>query len=526
MTPGPGPAVVPGTTSGTVTEVAVYGGTAAGVCAAVAAAEAGAQVLLVESGRHLGGMVSGGLGYTDLGDPRVVGGPAARFREDVGRHYGVGPGVFAGPEPHVAEGIFRRWLEEAGVDVVFGERAASAHVVDRGIRHLVTSAGRTLSAGVFIDASYEGDLLALAGVPAVVGREDRALHGERFAGRQELVPGMHAMPPGISPFAGDESGRRAGALLAQISPRPLADVGAGDGGVMSYGYRVCLTRSPHRIPFQRPTYYDEEYWELGRRLFSHWKRQRIEVPARRMLGLEENLPGGKCDGNSLGPFSLSVLDGSAWEYPLAPAVRREELRLHHLRHAAGFLYFLATDPAVPAHVRADLQGWGLPPDEFADTGHLPHQLYVREARRMVGEYVLTEHDLLEARPQYDVVALGSYHIDIREVQRAWRWVYEHPQPIGMVFTEGYLSVPVRPYQIPYRSLVPRECDCTNLLVPVCVSASHVAFSSVRMEVQYEMLGHAAGLAAALALSTDVAVQRVDVGRLQDLLHATGQVLTL
>jgi hypothetical protein len=451
---------------------------------------------------------------------------ARRLRNDIADHYGVAPGRYAGPEPHVAEDIYLRWLEEAGVEVLFGARVAWADVVDGRIRSIGTVSGLRVAGGVFVDASYEGDLLAAAGVPAAVGREGRSLHGERFAGRQELVPGMHAMPPWLSPFAGDDSGFADGPLLAQIKPEPLVAVGAGDGGVMSYGYRMCLTRADDRIAFTRPDGYDESYWELARRLFSYWQREGKQVSAGRMLGLEENLPGAKCDGNSLGPMSLSVLDGAAWRYPLADVAGREEIRAHHERHARGFLYFLSTDPAVPAHVREELLCWGLPADEFADTGHLPHQLYVREARRMVGDYVLTEHDLLAAKPQPDVVAMGSYHLDVREVQRAWRWVYEHPRPVGMVFTEGYLSVPLRPYPIPYRAMLPQEQHCVNLIVPVCLSASHVAFSSIRMEVQYQMLGHAAGVAAALAVAGERTVHRVDVSRLQELLVADGQVLAV
>jgi FAD-dependent oxidoreductase family protein len=220
-----------------------------------------------------------------------------------------------------------------------------------------------------------------------------------------------------------------------------------------------------------------------------------------------------------------VLDGSAWEYPLAAAERREEIRMHHLRHAQGFLYFLSHDPAVPERIRTELGRWGLPADEFVDTAHLPHQLYVREARRMIGEYVITEHDLLESRHHADVIALGSYHIDIREVQRAWRWVYEHPRPRGMVFTEGYLSVPVKPYPIPYRALLPRREHCDNLIVPVCLSASHVAFSSIRMEVQYQMLGHTAGLAAAMSVRRGTGLHDLPVRDLQEQLRSAGQVLS-
>lgn len=232
------------------------------------------------------------------------------------------------------------------------------------------------------------------------------------------------------------------------------------------------------------------------------------------------------DGNSLGPVSLSVLDGSAWEYPDATPERREQLRRHHIAHTQGFLHFLSHDPEVPPAIRRELSRWGLPRGEFADTGHLPHQLYVREARRMVGERVLTEHDLLGGVMPSDTVALGSYHIDIREVQRVWRWVYEHPEPIGTVFTEGYLSVPVPVYGIPYASLLPERQDAANLLVPVCLSASAVAFASVRMEPQYMMLGQAAGTAAAMAASAGAAVQDVPTGELQDALRSGGQILTV
>jgi len=506
-------------------DVLVYAATSAGVCAAVAAAESGASVLLLEPGRHLGGMTSGGLGYTDVGDVRALGGMASRFRNAIAEHYGVEPGHYAGPEPHVAEQIFTEWIEKAGVTVEFDSALLDAETDDGRITAVTTASGR-YEAAVFVDASYEGDLLASAGVTAAVGREDRALHGERFAGRREVVPGMHVFPDWVSPFEGDETGMHEAPLLPQIKPEPMVEVGAGDGGVMSYGYRLCLTTADDRIRITRPDGYDVGYWELGRRLFGHWAETGGVPPAGRLLGLEPNLPNGKCDGNSLGPFSLSVLDGSAWEYPLADAQRREEIRRHHLDHAAGFLWFLTSDPAVPSEIREEVSRWGLPADEFTDTGHYPHQLYVREARRMQSEFILTEHDLVGGSIPDDTVALGSYHLDVREVQRTWRWVYEHPAPIAMVATEGYLSVAVPIYGIPYRSLVPRQEECENLLVAVCVSSSHIAFSSVRMEPQYQMIGHAAGVAAAMAADADVPVQSVDVAALRARLAADGQVLTV
>ncbi|MFI7675748.1 FAD-dependent oxidoreductase [Actinophytocola sp. NPDC049390] len=464
-------------------ELVVYGATAAGVCAAVAAARHGVAVTLLEPGRHVGGMVSGGLGYTDIGDPRVIGGMAAEFRAAVAAHYGTGR--YAGPEPRVAEQIFTRWLTEAGVGVVFD--AALPEMSD---------------AAVYVDASYEGDLLAAAGVSYRVGRESRSLHGESFAGRTEPAPGKHQFAPYLNPFSAS------GELLPLIDPGVEAPVGEGDGRVMAYGYRVCLSTADDRIPFTRRDGYREEEWELARRWLA------LGSPGD-VVGLVRNLPNGKCDGNSIGPLSLNLLDGTHQDYPTATPARRAEIVRRFQEYTQDFLYFMAT--------RGALDGWGWAADEF--DGGLPHQLYVREARRMVGEYVLTQHDLGPA-PRYDAVAMGSYHMDIREVRRTWRWVYEHPDPIPSVYNEGYLSVPVQPYQIPYRSLVPRYSECQNLLVPVCVSASHLAFSSVRMEPQYEMLGHAAGLAAVQALKKGVAVQRIDVAELQDRLRDEGQVLAL
>jgi glycine/D-amino acid oxidase-like deaminating enzyme len=502
-------------------EVVVVGATAAGVAAAVAAAEHGAQVALLEAGRHLGGMVSGGLGYTDVGDVRVLGGLAARFRRDVAAHYGVPVGHYAGPEPHVAEAILRRWLEQAGVEVVLDATVAGIEKSGTRVTGVRLASGSLIGAGVVIDATYEGDVLALAGVTTRVGREDRALHGERFAGRREIAPGRHSMPWGVSPFRDDATGERDGPLIAQLAPEPMAEVGAGDGNVMSYGYRLCLTSAADRIPFSQPSDYDPQYWELARRYLAVGG---AEEPAGRWLGLEPNLPGGKCDANSLGPVSLSVLDGTARGWAEGSAGERAAIAAHHGRHALSFLWFLSSDEAVPRGIRDELGHWGFAPDEFADTDHLPHQLYVREARRMVGETVLTEHELLAGAVPDDAIALGSYHLDIREVQRSWITAWEHPDPRSHVVNEWYLSVAVPPYGIPYRALLPHAAEATNLLAAVCVSASHVAFSSIRMEPQYQMLGQAAGTAAALAARGAGEVHAVDVRVLRDALADDGAVL--
>jgi hypothetical protein len=487
-----------------VTDVAVRGATACGVLAAVAAREAGAQVVLVEPGGHVGGMVSGGLSWTDVGDPSVLGGPARRFYGAVADHYGVPLWGVRGPEPHVAERLLRELLEGSGVDVRLHERAVP-------------------DAAVHVDASYEGDLLPHFGVPYAVGRESRDLYGERWAGRQPAYrPGKHNFPVLVSPFADD------GSLLPFVRPPELDErgwpeerLGEGDGGLQAYGFRVCLTdRAENRLPLDPPPGHDPDRFELLYRLLAAAPRLR----ARDLLGLVPDLlPEGKCDVNSIGPFSLNLLDGSNRGYPDGSEEERSAIRDHHLRYTQGLLHTLATDERVPAHVREGVARWGPCADEFLDTGGWPHQLYVRDGRRLLGEYVLREQDLVDALPQRDVVALGSYNVDLREIERTWRHLPEYERTPA-VFNEGYLSVAVPPYPIPYRSLTPRRGDAENLLVPLCLSASHVAFGSVRMEPTLMLLGYAAGLAAAQAARRAVAVQDVDVDALQRDLRDAGQVL--
>jgi len=476
-----------------VTDVAVYGATACGVAAAVAASEAGASVVLVEPGCHIGGMVSGGLSWTDVGDTRVLGGFARRFYAAVARRYDAPLWSLRGPEPHVAEELLAAMLD--GVDVRLG-------------------AGALPDAAVYVDASYEGDLLPRFGVPYAVGREPRELYGESWAGRQPAWrPGRHNFRVRLSPFAED------GSLLPfvrepELDERgwPAERLGEGDGGLQAYGFRVCLTDRPENSrPFEPPPDYDEREFELLRR---HLDATGDRSP----LGLVRDLlPNGKCDVNSIGPFSLNLLDGSNRDYPDGGDEARARVREHHLRYTRAFLWFLAE--------RGLLHGWGLAADEFEGTDGWPHQLYVRDGRRMLGAYVLRERDLLDARGHDDVVAIGSYNIDIREVERTWRYLPEYVREAA-VFNEGYLSVAVAPYPIPYRSLTPRREHGENLLVPLCLSASHVAFGSVRMEPTLMLLGHAAGLAAAQAARRGVAVQDVDVDTLQDALREAGQVLAL
>jgi hypothetical protein len=473
-----------------MTDVVVYGATGAGVMAAVAARAAGADTVLVERGAHVGGMVSGGLSWTDVGDSRTIGGLARRFYQLVADHYGVPLWGVKGPEPHVAESLLTGMLDD--VDVRLGESEPP-------------------DAAVYVDASYEGDLLPRFGVPYAVGRESRELYGETWAGRQPAYrPGKHNFSVLLDPFDG-------GALVPHVCEPELDErgwpaerLGEGDGGLQAYGYRVCLTdREENARPFQPPADYDEGEFELLGRY--------LDVTGDTMpLGLVRDLlPNGKCDVNSIGPFSLNVLDGSNREYPDGDEEAREGVREHHGRYTQGFLFYLSD--------RGFLPGWGFAADEFG--GGLPHQLYVRDGRRMVGADVLREQDLVESAPRDDVVALGSYNIDIREIERTWRYLPEYTRTAA-VFNEGYLSIAVPPYPISYRSLTPRREDAQNLLVPLCLSVSHVAFGSVRMEPTLMLLGQAAGTAAAQAARREIAVQDVDVAALQEALREEGQVLAL
>jgi hypothetical protein len=499
-------------------EIVVYGATAGGVLAAVSAARGGARVTLIEPGRHLGGMVSGGLGWTDTSEIGLIGGMTLDFYEEVARRYDVEAWGIIGPEPHLAEAVFGDWLREAGVEVVFDGRLDRVVAEGRSIRRVVLEDGRAFEARVFIDAGYEGDLLARAGISYAVGRESVGLYGESWAGRQPIRPDRHQFLAPVSPFDSDNDS----AVLPLIHDRPMVAEGEGDGGVQSYCFRLCLTDRPENlVPFAKPDGYDPQRYELPRRYLI--AAEAVIKPAD-IMSLHGGLPNGKLDVNSVGAISTNLPDGSSWEYPEASYERRRAIWNDHLRYTQGLLYFLAHDPGVPAPIQTEFKRWGLCADEFADTGHWPHQLYVREARRMRGEYVMTQADLETGREHYDSVGMGSYNIDIREVQRVRTWIPRFPHLEAETYNEGYLSVPITPYQVPYRALLPRYAECDNLIVPVCLSASHVAFASLRMEPQYMILGHAAGVAAALAARDRVAVQHVGVRELQQTLAGQRQVL--
>jgi len=495
-------------------DVVVYTATASGAMASVAAARQGAKVVLIEPGRHVGGMFSGGLGQTDVrGQRDLIGGLAKEVYQRMAVHYGKHDAseVF-NFEPHVAEDTLKAMLREAGVSVVYGQRLESVAKQENRIASLTTQAGNRYVAKVFIDAGYEGDLMAAAGVEYTVGREGQKKYGESLAGRMELLPGQHQF---LFPVAA----RKDGQLLPWVTPQEkLVPTGEGDGKLQAYCFRLCLTDRPeNQLPIQKPEGYDASDYEMLRRYFE------VGGDAVGPVLHVPRLPNGKCDLNSTGPVSTNLL-GASWEYPNASYQRRAEIWQQHLRWAQGLLWFLQNDPCVPQRHRDGARRWGLCKDEFTDTGGWPHQMYIREGRRMIGQYVVTQRDLQTERTKPDAVCMCGYNIDIREVQWVAVRTFRYPRAEDELYTEGYLSHPVEPWQVPYRALTPKAQQCDNLLVPVCASMSTIAFGSFRMEAGYMMAGHAAGLAAALAAKADCPVQDVDTEHLRRLLRQQGQVL--
>lgn len=490
-------------------DLVVYGGTAAGVMTAVSGARHGLKTVLLEPGRHVGGMATGGLSRTDVGKREVIGGLALEFYYRVGERYEMRR--FNNPvawfyEPSVGEAVMRELLKGAGAEVLLGHRLKeAAGVVKDGLRvtEVVMEDGARFRGDIFADCSYEGDLMAQARVSYTWGRESASEYGESLAGVRERTP-LHQFL--VSVPARDEKGT----LLPEISPDPAGQPGSADRRVQAYNFRVIVTDDPaNRIPWPRPDGYSPERYELLARLLDALTRQKGRPPVFNEVTLIARIPSRKADLNNNGAFSTDYI-GKNYEYPEGSYRRRSEIWKEHAGYVQGFYYFLANDPRVPESLQAEVRQWGLPRDEFPDTGHWPHQLYVREARRMIGEYVMTQKDLQMDRLKPDVIGMGSYNSDSHNVQR-------FVNKDGLVENEGDMQVPVQPYQIPYRMMVPKASEASNLLVPVCFSASHVAYSSLRMEPQYMINGHAAGVAAWLAVRDKTPVQKVNLGELQQTL---------
>ncbi len=497
-------------------DVVVYGGSAAGIIASVAAAREDRSVILLEPGRHLGGMVSGGLGATDFGKKPAIGGYSLEFfhrvRDHYIRQYGAGsPQVRDCDsgyhfEPHVADAVFRAMLSEAEVKVITEARLDKVQKNGRRITSISTRDGKTYVAKMFIDASYEGDLMAKGGVSYTVGREGRDQYDETLAGVQQRSP-AHQWPVPVSATDSD------GQLLPCVQPGPPEAAGTGDRKVQAYNYRLCMTQVPeNRFPFPKPEGYNPARYELLARYLA--KKPDLKVG---QLMNPVRMPNGKTDTNNNGAFSTDHI-GANWDYPDGDEKRREVIRKDHIAYTQGFLYFLANDPRVPQKLHDEMNTWGLAKDEFVDTDHWPHQLYVREARRMIGAYVMTEKDIMTDRKKDDSIGLGSYNTDSHHVQRV-------AMPDGTVLNEGDFQVHTQPYAIAYRSLIPKKDECENLLVPLCMSASHVAYGTIRMEPVYMIMGQACGVGAALAIVGNQSVQEVDGQKLGEKLKEQNAVLS-
>ena len=526
-------------------DLVVYGSSPAAVSAAVKAVEMGLKTVIVSPERHIGGLSVSGLGYTDSGNTAAIGGLALQFYHRIYLAYmdpsawrwqkmsdfkSDGQGTKAMRhedktmwtfEPHIAEQVFARWLEEKHVDVRRGEyldRDGGVAKKDGRIISIRTLSCNVYSGRYFIDATYEGDLMAAAGVPYRVGREDCSEFGEKWNGNQVgvLHHTHHFRDWKVSAYKvpGDPSS----GLCAEVGKSEPGVRGRGDRLVQAYCYRVCMTDEPrNKIPFAKPDGYDPARYELLARVYAKGYKE--------TFAKFDRIANRKTDTNNHGPFNADYLGGS-YDWPEASYARREELAKEHSDYQMGLYYFIANDPSVPAEVREEMSRWGLAKDEFTDNGGWPYSIYVREGRRMVGEYVMTEHDCMgtprhtSQGRSYGSVGMGSYALDSHNVRR---YVTQE----GYVQNEGDIGVhPPRPYGIDYGSIIPRKADCQNLFVPVAVSATHIAFGSIRMEPVFMLLGESAATAAAIAARDSRAVQDVPYEKLAARLRSDGQVLEI
>jgi hypothetical protein len=502
------PALIPVTSEHIETDICIYGGNAAGVVAAIQAVRMGKNAVVLEPSGHLGGLTTGGLSKTDTGNKTVIGGLSLEFYQRCGAHYGVD--VEWTFEPHVAERVLTEMLQESGAPIYYRQFLQSVEKSDGRIRSITLEGGRKVTAKCFIDCSYEGDLMAQAGVNYHVGRESNSTYGETLNGVQ--FQDKHQFDFPVDPYIvpGDPSS----GLLPGIDPAPLPANGTGDQRVQAYNFRLCMTpEAGNKLPPKEPEEYNPLDYELiARYVAAGWKDQ-----FRYMKMDKPNLRANKSDVNNHGATSTDYI-GANYDYPEASYARREEIFQAHVRYHKGWIWFWNRDERVPIEMREYMNQWGLAADEFTQTGGWPHQLYVREARRMTSDYVMTEHDCFGSRTTEDPVGMASYTMDSHNCRR---FIQD-----GRVYNEGNVEVRVPPYKVSLRSIRPRRAECENLLVPVCLSCSHIAYGSVRMEPVFMLLGQSAATVASIALENKCAVQDVDYSALRTQLENDGQVLDL
>ncbi|MFN6373849.1 MAG: FAD-dependent oxidoreductase [Chitinophagia bacterium] len=523
-------------------DVIIYGGTAAAVVAAVQIKSMGKSVIVVSPDTHLGGMSSGGLGFTDTGNKTVIGGLARDFYHRLFMHYNdeknwqwekkseygnVGQATVALDstyktmwifEPHAAEEVFEQYVKENKLDVRRDEwldRKAGGVITRKGkIISLRTLSGKVFKGKMFIDATYEGDLMAAAGVNYTVGREGNDVYGEQWNGVQTGVfQHRHYFMQKVDPYK--IPGVPSSGLLPEISANPPGAKGSGDKKLQAYCFRLCMSNHPdNRVPFPKPEGYDRSRYELLSRAFAAGWGDVKEV-----FSKFDTIPNRKTDTNNHGPMSTDYIGGN-YDYPEASYERRREIIKSHELYQKGYLYFLANDTAVPAAVRKEMANFGLAKDEFKDNGNWPHQLYIREARRMIGDFIMKEADALGKTNIVRPIGMGSYALDAHNAQR-------YVTPEGYVQNEGDIGVkPARPYSIDYGTILPKEKECSNLLVPVAVSSSHIAYGSIRMEPVFMILGQSAAIAAVMSMDRQTTPQQLDYAELEKELLKAEQVLTV
>ena len=481
-------------------DICVYGATSLGVIAASTAKKQGKSVLLIEPTTHVGGMSSGGLGQTDIGNKYVVQGLALDFYRRLGTHYGsLEKWIF---EPHVAEAIFRQYIAEDNVELWCNRRIVAAATKSGKILNITledsTAPGKkgyvVVEAKMFIDATYEGDLMAHAGVSYTVGREANAKYNETYNGLQML--NKHQFNPEVKVDPYKIPGKKSSGLLWGINKRALAAAGSGDKKVQAYNFRICLTDNrENMVPITKPDNYDPAKYEL----LIRWKEQE---PWKELSDafIWSPMPNSKTDINNRGAFSTDMI-GANWNYPEANYEERERIIKEHEDYTKGLLYFVGHDERVPEHIRREMLRWGYPKDEYVNNNHWSPQLYVREARRMVSDVVMTQHHCQGKEVVEDGIAYAAYSMDSHNCDRV---IVD-----GYVRNEGDVQKKVGPYPISYRAIVPKRAEITNLFVPFCLSASHIAFGSIRMEPVAMVLAQVSATAASMAIDNGCAVQDVD-----------------
>ncbi|MDG3581172.1 FAD-dependent oxidoreductase [Galbibacter pacificus] len=520
-------------------DVIVYGGTSAAITTAVQVKKMGKSVIVISPDKHLGGLSSSGLGYTDTGNKEVIGGLSREFYQRIYNYYakdsawkwqtrkdygnvGQGTPAIDGAnrtmwifEPHVAEQVFEDFVSEYNIPVVrdaYLNRESGIVIKDGNIQSITTTDGQRYSGTVFIDATYEGDLMALAGIPYTVGRESNTTYGERWNGVQTNVF-QHPHNFGdlhVSPYKvpGDPNS----GLVMGVSKEGPGNYGEADDKVQAYNFRMCLTQlDENKVPFKKPANYNPERYELLARVYAKGWDQTFQK--------FDPIPNLKTDTNNHGPFNTDYI-GMSYDYPEAGYKRRKEIVKEHREYQQGLMYFIATDPRIPGKVREEFKKWGYAKDEFQDNGNWPYQIYVREARRMLGQFVMTENEILGKKKVEKSIGMGSYTMDSHNVQR-------YITKDGFVQNEGDIGVhPHEPYKIDLGTILPKKGACTNLIVPVAVSSSHIAFGSIRMEPVFMILGQSAATLAVMAIETSKAVQDIAYADLKAQLLKDGQRLEL